>query len=201
MTTDFTAANGVRSGTGTSTDPYVISDWSIDGSLYATSQVMLWIESTNAYVVRENDRITNLAGKNQWEGIQLGHCHATLTTQHVTIRHNSIENAQHAYGIAIRSGSQDVHVEANSISLDTNYEWVYGIETDRDVHDVTVTGNIVNAYTSAAFHTTGIQLGDTYVDAASQSTGIVATRNPVVNATAAGLVSQSAQDTLIAWNP
>ncbi|TLZ92655.1 MAG: hypothetical protein E6J98_05090, partial [Methanobacteriota archaeon] len=58
----------------------------------------------------------------------------------------------------------------------------------------------VNAYTSGAFHTTGIQLGDTYVDAASQSTGIVATRNTVVNATAAGIVSQSAQDTLIAWN-
>ena len=200
MNTDFTAANGVRSGTGTSTDPYVIRDWSIDGSLYTTSQVMLWIESTNAYVVLENNRITNLAGTNQWEGIQLGHWPATLTTQHVTIRHNSIENAQHAYGIAIRSGSKDVHVEANYISLDTNYEWVYGIETDRDVHDVTVTGNFVNAYTSGAFHTTGIQLGDTYVDAASQSTGIVATRNTVVNATAAGIVSQSAQDTLIAWN-
>ena len=200
MNTDFTAANGVRSGTGTSTDPYVIRDWSIDGSLYTTSQVMLWIESTNAYVVLENNRITNLAGTNQWEGIQLGHWPATLTTQHVTIRHNSIENAQHAYGIAIRSGSQDVHVEANYISLDSTYEWLYGIETDRNVHDVTVTGNFVNAYTSGAFHTTGIQLGDTYVDAASQSTGIVATRNTVVNATAAGIVSQSAQDTLIAWN-
>src|SRR5207249_4134897 len=60
--------------------------------------------------------------------------------------------------------------------------------------------NFVNAYTSGAFHTTGIQLGDTYVDAASQSTGIVATRNTVVNATAGGIVSQSSQDTLIAWN-
>src|SRR5256886_10637060 len=142
----------------------------------------------------------NVAGTNEWAWMQRGPWPATLTAQQVTIRHNSIENAQHAYGIAIRSGSKDVHVEANYISLDTNYEWVYGIETDRDVHDVTVTGNFVNAYTSGAFHTTGIQLGDTYVDAASQSTGIVATRNTVVNATAAGIVSQSAQDTLIAWN-
>src|SRR5207237_5571777 len=84
--------------------------------------------------------------------------------------------------------------------LDTNYEWVYGIETDRDVHDVTIAGNLVNAYTSGAFHTTGIQLGDTYVDAASQSTGIVATRNTAANATAAAIVSQSAHGTLIAWN-
>src|SRR5256885_5657488 len=147
MNTDFTAANGVRSGTGTSTDPCVIRDWSIDGSFYTPSQVMLWIESTNAYVVLENNRITTLAGTNQWEGIQLGHWPATLTTQHVTIRHNSIENAQHAYGIAIRSGSSDVHIDANYVSMDANFEWVFGIATDRGVHDVTVTGNYVNAYT------------------------------------------------------
>src|SRR5207248_3225740 len=114
--TDFTAANGVRSGTGSSADPYVISGWLIDGSANTGSQVMIWIESTNAYVVVENNRITNLAGTNQWEGIQLGHWPVALPTQHVTIRHNSIENAQHAYGIAIRSGSQDVHVEANYIA-------------------------------------------------------------------------------------
>src|SRR5439155_17321817 len=69
--TDFTAANGVRSGTGTSTDPYVISDWLIDGNAHTGSQVTIWIESTNAYVVVENNRNTNLAGTNQWEGIHL----------------------------------------------------------------------------------------------------------------------------------
>src|SRR5438094_2266917 len=198
--TDFTAANGVWSGTGTATDPFVISDWFIDGNLYTTTQVMVWIESTNLYVVVENNRITNLAGTNQWEAFQVGHWPAILATQHVTFRHNSVENAQHAYGFGIREGSTDIHIEANYVGLDSTYEWLYGIETDRDVHDVTVTGNFVNAYTSGAFHTTGIQLGDTYVDAASQSTGIVATRNTVVNATAGGIVSQSSQDTLIAWN-
>ena len=196
----FSAANGVRSGTGTSTDPYIISDWIIDGNSYATTQAMLWIESTDAYVVIENVRIANLVGTNQWEGIQLGHWPAAVSTQHITIRHNAIENAQHAYGIAVRSGSSDIHVEANYVSMDANFEWVFGIATDRAVHDVTVTGNYVNAYTSGTFHTGGIHLGDTYVDDASRATGVIATRNTVVNATAGGIVTASAVDTVITGN-
>src|SRR5437879_3767826 len=70
---DFTGANGVRSGTGTIADPYIISNWFIDGNLYSTSQVMFWIESTNAYVVVQNVRIANLVGTNQWEAFQVGH--------------------------------------------------------------------------------------------------------------------------------
>jgi len=196
----FSAANGVRSGTGSATDPYIIRDWFIDGNSYASTQAMLWIESTDAYVVIENVRIANLAGTNQWEGIQLGHWPATVSTQHVTIRHNAIENAQHAYGIVVRSGSSDVHVEANYVSMDANFEWVFGIATDRGVHDVTVTGNYVNAYTSGTFHTAGIHLGDTYVDDASRATGLIATRNTVVNATAGGIVTASAMGTVITGN-
>src|SRR5437773_2287365 len=52
----FTAANGVRSGTGTITDPYVISNWFIDGNLYGSSQAMLWIEGTSSYGVLEHVR-------------------------------------------------------------------------------------------------------------------------------------------------
>src|SRR5438445_1183645 len=94
---EFTSANGVRSGTGTLADPYSISNWFIDGNLYSTTQVMLWIESTNAYVVVQNVRIANLVGTNQWEAFQVGHWPAILTTQHVTFRHNAVEKAQHAY--------------------------------------------------------------------------------------------------------
>src|SRR5437867_160128 len=47
---EFTAANGVRSGTGTIADPYVISNWFIDGNLYTGAQAMLWIERTGSYV-------------------------------------------------------------------------------------------------------------------------------------------------------
>src|SRR2546427_1010816 len=196
----FTSANGVRSGTGTVADPYIISDWFIDGNLYTTTQAMLWIESTNAYVVVQNVRISNLAGTNQWEAFQIGQWPEILTTQHVTLRHNSVENAQHAYGFGIREGSTDILVEANYVQLNTNVEWVNGIETDRNVHGVTITGNYVNAYTSGAFHSVGIQLGDVHVTDARRTTNVVATHNTIVNATAAGIVAESAVGTVIAWN-
>ncbi|HEX9566331.1 MAG TPA: alkaline phosphatase family protein, partial [Thermoplasmata archaeon] len=196
----FTAANGVRSGTGTTTDPYVISNWFIDGNLYAGTQAMLWIEGTSSYVVIENVRIANLAGTNQWEAFQLGHWPATVSTQHVTIRHNSVENAQHAYGIAVREGSSDVHVEANYVQLEANVDWVYGIATDRGVHDITIFGNYVNAHTSGIWHTVGIHLSDYHVTDARRATGMVAMRNTVVNATAGGIISESSVGTIVGWN-
>ena len=197
---DFTSANGVRSGTGTIADPYIISNWFIDGNLYSTDQVMFWIESTNAYVVVQNVRIANLVGTNQWEAFQVGHWPAILTTQHVTFRHNAVENAQHAYGFGIREGSTDILVEANYVQLDATFEWVYGIETDRNVHGVTITGNYVNAHTSGIFHTGGLQLGDVHVTDARRTTGVVATHNTIVNATAGGIVAESAVGTFIGWN-
>ena len=197
---DFTSANGVRSGTGTIADPYIISNWFIDGNLYSTTQVMFWIESTNAYAVVQNVRIANLVGTNQWEAFQVGHWPAILTTQHVTFRHNAVENAQHAYGFGIREGSTDILVEANYVQLDANFEWVYGIETDRNVHGVTITGNYVNAHTSGIFHTGGIQLGDVHVTDARRTTGVVATHNTVVNATASGIFAESSVGTFIGWN-
>src|SRR5437667_162714 len=196
----FTAANGVRSGTGTITDPYIISDSFIDGNLYASSQAMLWIEGTSSYVVIENVRIANLAGTNQWEAFQLGHWPATISTQHVTIRHNEVVNAQHAYGIAIREGSSDIHVEANYVQLDANFDWVYGIATDRGVHGITVFGNYVNEHTSGTFHTVGIHLSDFHVTDGRRATGMVAIQNTVVNATAGGIISERSGGTIIGWN-
>src|SRR5881409_2721783 len=196
----FTAANGVRSGTGTITDPYIISDWFIDGNLYASSQAMLWIEGTSSYVVIENVRISNLLGTNQWEAFQLGHWPATISTQHVTIRHNEVVNAQHAYGIGIREGSSDIRVEANYVQLEANFDWVYGIATDRGVHGITVFGNYVNAHTSGTFHTVGIHLSDYHVTDGRRATGMVAIQNTVVNATAGGIISESSVGTIIGWN-
>jgi PKD repeat protein len=196
----FTAANGVRSGTGTLVDPYVISDWFIDGSLYTGAQAMIHVEGTDAYLVIENNKIVNLADPNHWEAIQLGHWPASISTQHVTIRHNHVENARHAYGIAVREGSRDVRVEANYVRLDANYEWVYGIATDRGVHDVTINGNYVDAYTSGNFHTTGIHLSDTHVDDVRRATGVVAIRNTIVNATGGSIVSASSFGTVVSWN-
>ena len=178
----------------------MISDWFIDGNLYTGAQAMLWIEGTSSYVVIQNVKISNLAGVNQWEAFQLGHWPATITTQHVTIRHNAVENAQHAYGIAVREGSSDVHIEANYVQLEANFDWVYGIATDRGVHDITVFGNYVNAHTSGTFHTVGIHLSDFHVTDARRATGMVALRNTVANATAGGIISESSVGTIIGWN-
>src|SRR2546428_210300 len=196
----FTAANGVRSGTGTITDPYIISNWFIDGNLYAGSQAMGWIEGTNSYVWIQNGRVSNLVGTNQWEAFQLGHWPATVSTQHVTIRHNEAVNAQHAYGIAIREGSSDIHIEANYVQLEANFDWAYGIATDRGVHGITVFGNYVNAHTSGTFHTVGIHLSDYHVTDARRSTGMVAIQNTVANATAGGIISESSVGTIVGWN-
>jgi hypothetical protein len=196
----FTAANGVRRGTGTQGDPYVISDWLFDGTLYPNTQAMIHLERTTAHVVIENNKITNLAGTNHWEAIQVGHWPAIIDTLHVTIRHNHIENARHAYGIAIREGSRDIRVEANYVRLDANWDWVHGIETDRGVHDVTIEGNYIDAFTSGSFLTTGIQVSDLHVDDTRRATGVLVRRNTIVNATGGAIVSASSSGTVIVSN-
>src|SRR5437773_1065949 len=143
-------------GTGSATGPDVIRDGPIDGDQYATAQVMGWIESTNLVVTVENVKVTDLSATSQSEAFQVGPWPAVLATQHVTFRHNSVENARHAYGFGIREGSTDIHIEANFVGLDSTYEWLDGIETDRNVHDVTVFGNYVDAYTSGTLHPTGL---------------------------------------------
>src|SRR5438046_9751892 len=93
-----------------------------------------------------------------------------------------------------------MYIEANVVGLDSTYEWLDGIETDRNVHDVTVFGNYVNAYTGGTFHTTGLQLGDVHVDDTRRTTGVIAIHNPVVNATGNGIPPESAVGTVVARN-
>src|SRR5207245_8234142 len=101
----FTAANGVRSGTGTITDPYIISNWFIDGNLYAGSQAMVWIEGTSSYVAIQNVRISNLVGTNQSEAFKLGHWPETISTQHVTMRHTDVVIGERDCGSPMRDAS------------------------------------------------------------------------------------------------
>src|SRR5207249_2903186 len=146
---DFTSANGVRSGTGTIADPYIISNWFIDGDLYSTNQVMLWIESTNAYAVVQNVRIANLVGTNQWEAFQVGHWPAILTTQHVTFRHNAVENAQHATGIFSES-SVGTLVGWNLVYQDypgaksAGTDWARGIMIESYANGMIIVGNVIH---------------------------------------------------------
>src|SRR3989442_977521 len=161
---------------------------------------MVWIEATGSYVVIQTVRISNLVGTTKWEAYQLGHWPAKISRQHVTIRHNEVVNAQHAYGIGIREGSSDIPIEANYVQLEANFDWVYGIAADRGVHGSTVFGNSVNAHTSGTFHTVGIHLSDYHVTDGRRATGMVAIQNTVVNATAGGIISESSVGTIVGWN-
>jgi hypothetical protein len=191
--------NGVRNGTGSRSDPFVIRDWSFDGSQYPVAHRMIWIERTDRYVVIENVKIVNLTGAGQWEGIQIGEFPDIVTTQHVTIRHVAIESV-HAYGIAVREGSSDVRVEANDIRLEAGADWTYGAVAMRGTHNVTFYGNHVDAYTNGSYRTVGIHLSDFFVSQERDASGLVAERNTVVNATAGGIVSESSVDTVIRRN-
>src|SRR3989454_1091078 len=155
----FTAANGVRSGTGTITDPYIISNWFIDGNLYAGSQAMVWIEGTSSYVVIQNVRISNLVGTNQWEAFQLGHWPATVggRSPGMVAIQNTVANAT-AGGIISESsvgtiiGWNLVYMDyPGSKSVATDYP--RGIETEWFSNGTAVVGNVVHT-----FHW-GIQVG------------------------------------------
>src|SRR5919197_590957 len=196
---NFTLVNGVRNGTGSRSDPFVIRDWSFDGSQYPVAHRMIWIERTDRYVVIENVKIVNLTGAGQWEGIQIGEFPDIVTTQHVTIRHVAIESV-HAYGIAVREGSSDVRVEANDIRLEAGADWTYGAVAMRGTHNVTFYGNHVDAYTNGSYRTVGIHLSDFFVSQERDATGLVAERNTIVNATAGGIVSESSVGTIVRRN-
>src|SRR5256886_15433906 len=55
----FNASNGVRSGSGTAADPYIISDWLFDAALYPNSSQMTWIENTDKHVVVQNCQVVH----------------------------------------------------------------------------------------------------------------------------------------------
>ena len=196
---NYTSANGVRNGTGSPVDPYVLSDWSFDGNQYPKSHAMIWVEQTDRYLVIENVKITNLSGIGQYVGVEIGEYPNIVTTQHVTIRNIKVDS-QRAYGIAVREGSSDIRVERNDIRLEANEDWVYGAVAMRGTHNVTFYGNYVNAYTNASYHTVGIHLSDFFVSEARDATGLLAERNTVVNATAGGIISESSWGTIVRRN-
>ena len=198
--TGFTAANGVRSGTGTILDPFIISDWFIDGNLYAGTPHMIWIENTNLFVVIQNVKISGLSAGTQWSGIKIGDYPAIAPTLNIVVRHTEIDS-RHAYGIWVNEGAVNVRLEANLVVIDANRDWVYGLTFMRNVHGSQIVNNYVNAGTSSGKLTVGIQVGDYEVTPIDRPvTGAVVERNTVTNATAASIVSDDTRGTLIRYN-
>ena len=196
----FDTAHGVRSGTGTQADPYIISDWSFDASLEPSKPYMLRIEKTDKYVTIRNVFIFKMDSTSQWVGLEIGEYPTDFTTKFVTIQNVNVE-AKHAYGIGVRGGSDTITIKDSCVNLDANIDWNYGMVTMRNTRNVTFQHNYVNAFTSSStLHTVGIHLSDYWVSDALSATGIVADSNLIENATAAGIISESSSRTEVKFN-
>ena len=209
----FNAANGIRSGSGTAADPYIISDWLFDGSLYPNSTAMMWLENTDKHVIVRNCQVIHLdtVGK-QFDAFYVGkYPGENMTpiigpptidlTSNVTFLDNDIDS-RYGYGIQISEGSSNVLVSGNRITVHpdnvSGRDWIYGINVARGTHNVTVEDNLVNA-ASSLYITIGIHLSDYYVSEQRRASRLVARNNTVIDA-AGGIHVESSRFTLVRDN-
>ncbi len=135
----FIPSNGVRSGTGTSSDPYIISDWEIN----ATSNIGIYISWTDKYFVIRNVTINSTAQNN--DGIWLE------TVSNAWIHNVSITNCD--TGIWITAGCSQVKIDDSFISTNNDF----GIQTQFNINSyINITSNRIQANEA-----TGISLGGT----------------------------------------
>jgi len=93
---EFDAAHGVRSGSGTLNDPYIISDWVIDAQGAGNA---IYVGNTTKYFVIENCTIYNATHHNNpyFYGGGIG----LINVENATVRNNIIHN--NSYNIYINS--------------------------------------------------------------------------------------------------
>ncbi|MEM3444811.1 MAG: NosD domain-containing protein [Thermoplasmata archaeon] len=104
----FTGANGVVSGSGTQSDPYIIEGWEIDakGGTYA-----IWIENTDVYFVIRNCTVYNATSSG---GVPSGAGIALNNVRHGTLENNKCNNSR--YGIYLYGGSLYNNITNNNAS-------------------------------------------------------------------------------------
>src|SRR5205809_2572990 len=209
----FNAANGTRSGSGTAADPYIISDWLFDGSLYPNSTAMMWLENTDKHVIVRNCQVIHLdpVGK-QFDAFYVGNdLGENMTpiigpptidlTSNVTFLDNDIDS-RYGYGIQISEGSSNVLVSGIRITVHpdnvSGRDWIYGINVARGTHNVTVEDNLVNA-ASSLYITIGIHLSDYYVSEQRRASRLVARNNTVLDASG-GIHVESSRFTQVREN-
>jgi parallel beta-helix repeat protein len=208
----FNASNGVRNGTGTAADPYVISDWLIDAALYPNSSAMIWLENTDSHVLVQNCQVIHLEAVGQFEAFYVGkYPGENMTpiigpptidlTSNVTFLDNDIDS-RYGYGIQIAEGSSNILAKGNQVTVHpdnvSGRDWIYGINVARGTHNVTIESNVVNA-ASSLYTTIGIHLSDYYVSEQRRASGLVARNNTVIDA-AGGIHVESSRFTLVQDN-
>ena len=208
----FNASNGVRSGSGTAADPYLISDWLIDAALYPNASAMIWLENTDRHALVQNCQVIHLDAVGQFEALYVGkYPGENLTpiigppridlTSNVTFLNNDIDS-RNGYGIQIAEGSSNILAKGNHVTIHpdnvSGRDWIYGINVARGTHNVTIEDNVVNA-ASSLYITIGIHLSDYYVSEQRRASRLVARNNTVIDA-AGGIHVESSRFTLVEDN-
>jgi parallel beta-helix repeat protein len=141
--TEFTGLNGVTGGTGTASDPYVISGWEI----LSSSKEAIYIHDTSKYFVI---RDVYVHGTGFWNGIHFANMmhgsivNSTITVNqvgirlegasYVTIANNTLDD-QSDSGVMLLYTSF-VRIENNSIDHDA-----YAVYSGSSVHDILIANN------------------------------------------------------------
>src|SRR2546427_5234892 len=209
----FNASNGVRSGSGTAADPYIISDWLFDAALYPNSSQMTWIENTDKHVVVQNCQVVHFDTVGEhYQAFYVGKYPGEIKTptiappnidltSNVTFLNNDIDS-RYGYGIQIAEGSSNILAKGNHITIHpdnvSGRDWIYGINVARNTHVVTIEDNVVNA-ASSLYITIGIHLSDYYVSEQRRASQLVARNNTVIDA-AGGIHVESSRFTLVQDN-
>lgn len=104
---DFTSLNGVRSGTGTAADPYVISDWCIrDADHESDLNRGIDITGTSAHVVVKDNYVSGWGNTQVWIN----------SNQNVDVQNNLLEFGDGGAARGMLVGGQHQNVTGNEIS-------------------------------------------------------------------------------------
>lgn len=154
---DFTAANGVTGGSGTTSDPYIIEGWEITEAYPVDYGI--WLENTDAYVVIRNCLIIP-----PYTGIRLEHV-ANVFIQNVTVRggHQGIyvydsknivisnSNIGHIVGdVVLLYSSVNIKVENCLIGEGRHYSFYMQHVNNTTIEDCELHGSLYGVYAESS---------------------------------------------------
>jgi parallel beta-helix repeat protein len=173
----FTAANGVVGGTGTASDPYIISGWSINST---STGVCVEVENTSAYFVIQNDHV-DCIGYGYTGVVFVGVSNARIESSSVSgdgygLRIGSSTNvvlsgntfAGGNYAAVYITGTTSLSVLGNGIT-DLSYS---GISVS-GCQNVTYSGNNDRSYDGSAFSDSSNVTITNNVESASYTQGVI----------------------------
>jgi len=203
----WTTANGVRSGTGTQSNPYIIENWLIDMTGRSESAGIRVKGNSTVYGIIRNVKIMNAGGTGQFFGILLGSSdypppYNGDRADNVVVTRTEVHSS--VYGIEASYGTNNDTLSYNAVFLNvTSRDWQYGITCQGGTFYCSIVGNYIDARNAETgtptWRTVGIQLGDQRSKDAFPNDALhwrdgayqVAKYNTVTNATGHGVISDT----------